>query len=536
MGHNDQPARLGRRTLLPAAASALLAAAGARAASGASQPGADEPAAGAAGVEIALGQLDGLAREAMRRTGVPGMAVAVVHRDKIVYLKGFGLREAGRPEVVDADTVFALASLSKPFAATVVAGLVSDRLLDWDDPLVRHDPGFAMYDPWVTHAVTLRDMFAHRSGLPGHAGDRLEDVGYDRAAVLHRLRYQKPASSFRAQYAYTNFGLTAAAVAAAHAAGEAWEDVAERRLYRPLGMHRTSSRFATFIATANRARGHIRTGQRWEARGMRDPDAQSPAGGVTSSARDLAAWLRLLLARGQFDGTDIIAATALDETYRPQIVRTPPPANPTTDRAGFYGLGWNVDYDDQGRVRLSHSGAFNLGAATAVTLYPGLELGFVALTNAQPIGVPEAVGRSFFDLVFRGAVERDWVELFGQFFAKAMAPDYGGAVAEPRPPQETSPQRPDPAYTGHYANALYGPIEVAAGGGELLLRLGPRQDSFPLRHFNRDVFTYQPVGENAYGAAAVIFTLGASGVAGEVVIENLDLDGQGRFRRSGVPG
>src|SRR5207249_10706952 len=122
-------------------------------------------------------------------------------------------REAGRPEPIDADTVFQLASVSKPVASTVMAALVGDRVVDWDDRIVDHDPEFQMYDAWVTNAVTLRDMFAHRSGLPDHAGDLLEDLGYGREEILYRLRYQKPASSFRAQYHYTNFGLTAAAVA-----------------------------------------------------------------------------------------------------------------------------------------------------------------------------------------------------------------------------------------------------------------------------------------------------------------------------------
>ena len=142
----------------------------------------------------------------------------------------------GRPETVDADTVFQIASMSKPIASTVVAALVGEGVVAWDDPIVRHEPAFAMHDAWVTRAITLRDMFCHRSGLPHHAGDLVEDIGYDRAEVLHRLRYVVPATSFRSHYAYTNFGLTAAAVAAARASGQSWEEVSAERLYRPLGM------------------------------------------------------------------------------------------------------------------------------------------------------------------------------------------------------------------------------------------------------------------------------------------------------------
>jgi len=139
--------------------------------------------------------------------------MAVVFQDQVVYAKGFGVREGGKPEKVDVDTVFQLASVSKPIGATVVTALVSERKISWDSKISDLVPTFAMYDPWVTREITIRDLYAHRSGLPEHAGDLLEDLGYDRAQVLYRLRFQKPDSSFRSHYAYTNFGMTAAAVA-----------------------------------------------------------------------------------------------------------------------------------------------------------------------------------------------------------------------------------------------------------------------------------------------------------------------------------
>ena len=185
----------------------------------------------AAQIEQALPQLDELVRDGMARTGVPGVAIAIVHGDETVLLKGYGVREVGKDLAVDPDTVFPLASLSKPIASTVIATLVSDGIVKWDDPIVDHDPAFELMDPWVTRAVTLRDMFAHRSGLPDHAGDHLEDIGYSRDQVLYRLRYVELEGPFRASYAYTNFGLTEAAIAAAKAAGKSWEELSEERLY-----------------------------------------------------------------------------------------------------------------------------------------------------------------------------------------------------------------------------------------------------------------------------------------------------------------
>lgn len=477
-------------------------------------------------VKAALPELEKLVGQIMKKTGVPGLAVAVVHRDEVAFLRGFGVRQAGQDEPVDADTVFQLASVSKPLATTVLAALVGEGVIGWDDRVIDHDPGFRLYDPWATREVTLRDLLCHRSGLPDHAGDLLEDLGYGRDEVLRRLRYQKPASSLRARYAYTNFGFTEAGVAGARAAGTTWEELCAARLYRPLGMTATSSRFADYAAADNRAVLHVRDDGRWVARYVREPDAQAPAGGASSTARDLARWLRLQLAGGRFAGRQLVAADALAETHRPQIVSRAP-ADPATDRAGFYGLGWNVSYDDEGRVHLCHSGGFDLGAATVVNLLPAEQLGIVVLTNAAPVGVPEAVGAGFFDLVRHGRVERDWLGLFAGLLAAGSdpAPDYA------KPPARPSPPLPAAAYVATYRNDLFGDGEVVETEGALTLRLGPKKTPFPLRHWDRDVFVYRPAGEMAVGPSAVVFRVGPDRRAAGVTVENLDVHGQGTFTR-----
>jgi CubicO group peptidase (beta-lactamase class C family) len=481
-------------------------------------------------VKAALPELERRARQTLKKTGVPGMAIAVVYKDRVVFLKGFGVRRAGQDGPVDEGTVFLIASMSKPIASTLLALLVGAGLIAWDDRLIDLDPDFRLADPWASRNVTVRDMLCHRSGLPDHAGDLLEDLGFDRAQVLHRLRYAKPASSFRSQYAYTNFGFTAAAVAAARKAGKRWEDLAAERLYRPLSMHSTSSRYADYAAAQNRASLHVRSQGKWVARYTRDPDAQSPAGGVSSTVADLARWLRLQLGGGTLDGKSLIAARALAETHRPQIV-SHPPENPATERAGFYGLGWNVSYDDKGRVRLSHSGAFDLGAATAVSLLPSEGLGIVVLTNAAPEGVPETIAASFFDLVLTGKVEKDWGALYRRAFKELSRPAYGTGTDYRRPPTQKSPRLPSEAYLGIYGNAYFGEIDVVEEDGQLSLRMGPKRARFPLRHWDRDVFLYQPAGEMAGGLSGVTFWVGPDRRGMRVVVENLDVHGQGTFTR-----
>ncbi len=209
-------------------------------------------------VDNAVAKLDGIVDDLMKKSGIPGMAVAVVHGGKTVYAKGFGVKDVRSGDKIDPDTVFQLASLSKPLSATVVAHQVGQNAIGWDTPIVSKLPWFALSDPAVTPMVSVGDMFSHRSGLPDHAGDMLEDLGYDRRYVLDRLR-QLPLDPFRISYAYTNFGLTAGAEAVAVSAGKSWEDLADEVLFRPLGMASTSFRFADYAGPARTARSAIST-------------------------------------------------------------------------------------------------------------------------------------------------------------------------------------------------------------------------------------------------------------------------------------
>src|SRR5215217_7867803 len=187
-------------------------------------------------VAHAIQEIERLAQRKIQEHAVPGVAIAVVFQDKVVYAKGFGVRDVNTKTSVDADTVFQLASLSKPIGSTVVAELVGEGKITWDPKLSTLDPSFAMFDAWVTREITIRDMYAHRSGLPDHAGDLLEDLGFTRAEILFRLRYQRPDTSFRSHYAYTNFGMTEGAVAAVKPYQLEWEEACAQKLYKPLGM------------------------------------------------------------------------------------------------------------------------------------------------------------------------------------------------------------------------------------------------------------------------------------------------------------
>ena len=481
-------------------------------------------------VQTAIAEVEKIAQQQITKAAVPGMAIAVVFQDKLIYAKGFGIREVGNNQPVDADTVFQLASLSKPVGATVVAALVGDQTITWDSKLNDLDPAFAMTVPWVTHEVTVRDMYSHRSGLPEHAGDLLEDLGYNRAEVLHSLRYQKPDTSFRSHYAYTNFGLTAAAVAAAKTSGLDWETLSDQKLYQPLGMISTSSRFKDFMARTNKATNHVKIDGTWTHHDQRNPDAQSPAGGVSSSVNDLSKWMRLQMNQGTFEGKPIVKPEPLAETQFPQMISG---KQRGSDGPTHYGLGWDIGYDKYGRTRLSHSGAFAMGAATRVTLLPAEKLGIVILTNAAPVGVAEGLTAIFMDLAVEGTISRDWLELFTEAFKDPKVFGVESLFDYSKPPYPQIPSLKYDSYLGTYGDsALVGEIEIIAQNDQLALVIGPKKLTLPLHHYARDTFTYETLGENAAGSSGVTFSIGADGRATDVVIENLNKYGQGGFHRA----
>ncbi|HVA32624.1 MAG TPA: serine hydrolase [Candidatus Baltobacteraceae bacterium] len=476
-------------------------------------------------IDRAIASIDGLASELLRKSGVPGMAVAVVHNDKIVYAAGFGVRKVGTNERVDPNTVFELASVSKSLASTVVAAAVGRGTVKWSDPVAKYVPGFTLSDPYVGAHVTIADMFAHRSGLPDHAGDLLEDLGYNRATIVRRLALE-PLEPFRITYNYTNFGLTAAAQAVANANHTTWEELSRDLLYKPLGMNATSSSYADYEKAANKAALHVRIGNTWVAKYTRDADAQSPAGGASSTVLDLARWMRLELANGRYDGKQIVQESALLQTRKPNLVSSP--ISSPVARASFYGLGMGVSYDETGRLRLTHSGAFAVGAATTYALLPSERLGIVVLTNGMPVGVPETLAAEFLDLAELGSIQRDWYAAYSHVMAAFFVNH--SALAGKTPPVHPRPARPASAYAGNYSNAYYGPASIESQNGRLVMVLGPRRERFVLQHWDGETFSYTPVGENAVGISAVTFAKSGAG-AETFTVENLDANKLGTFVR-----
>lgn len=433
-------------------------------------------------VAAAVERLDAVTADVLARSGVPGAAVAVVYKGDLLYAKGFGVRDVDTRQPVTPATVFQLASVSKSVGASVAAAAVGRGIARWDDPVVEHLPWFRLSDPYVTRTVTVGDMYSMRSGLPGQAGDVLESVGYDRREILERIG-ELPLNPFRITYNYTNFGITTGAEAIAEAAGKPWDVLSDELLYEPMGMTSTSSRYADFLTRENRSALHVPVNGTYESRYTREPDAQSPAGGVSSNVLDLSKWLVMEMAGGWYGGRQVVASLALAKAQSPQIRSSAVGTGATLPR--FYGYGMSMQPSVDGMMHLTHSGAFSAGAGTAYLMVPEQQLGIVVLSNAFA-GVPEAITQSFVDIVETGEPRADWLGIIGPQMTSIYAPN--ADLAPERRPANAAKPRPSSAYAGVYGNAYWGDVTVRESAGRLQVIVGPDKVVVPLRPWDGDTF------------------------------------------------
>lgn len=473
------------RTVVPVAAVAVVLSGCTFAAA---EPDATAPA--PAHLDAALERLPDRIGELLEETGVPGLSVAVVHDGDVVFADGYGVADLDSGAKVDADTVFQLASVSKSVGATVISALIGrTEGLSWQTPVTSQLPWFALGDEWVTRHLQLGDLYSHRSGLPDHAGDDLASFGVDQRTVLERLRHL-PLAPFRDHYAYTNFGIQAGAMTAAAAAGGEWIDLSREVLYEPLGMDRTTSRYAEYIAMDNHAVGHTKADGAWRVTPEQlDDDIATAAGGVASSADDMAIFLRLLLDGGRHEGRALVDEAALTEAMSAQMLIPSHPADVAVPK-GAYGRGFQVGVlTGTGDALVSHSGAFAQGAGTIISMVPAMGLGIVVLTNGYPIGLAETVAMETLDWAAHGSLSRDWWKAFSDAFADVTAPFPSKVIKDA--PASAAPAGPAADYVGAYRSDYFGEATVREAGDHLELTIRPTPDTgqtWRLEPYDGDVF------------------------------------------------
>src|SRR5574343_395224 len=263
---------------------------------------------------------------------VPGMAVAIVKDGKVVAANGYGVRKLGEATPVDGHTLFEIASNSKAFTAAALAQLVDDGKLAWDDPVTKHLPDFQMHDSYVTGVMTVRDLLTHRSGLGLGAGDLLwwPTTSFSTDEIIARLRYVKPATSFRNNYAYDNLLYIVAGKIIAQKSGKPWGAAVRERILTPLGMQDTTTSVDAMRATSNHSAPHSKINDKISVVKPMQVENAIGAVGINTSASDIARWMTMLLNDGKLeDGSQIISSKQIAEMWREQTpMRIRPPTRP----------------------------------------------------------------------------------------------------------------------------------------------------------------------------------------------------------------
>jgi len=433
--------------------------------------------------------LDDYIASSIKQFEIPGAAVAVVKEGRIVVAKGYGVRTLGKPEPVDADTIFDIASLTKSFTAAAIASMVDEGLLDWDKPVRSYMPALEFSDPYLTANVTLRDLLCHRTGIRNNAAPFRGHLS--RAQVIGLFKSLEPVQPFRTRWEYSNIGYALAGEIAASVSGSSWEQIVTRRLIEPLGMSRTTAYFDAAPAMENIADGHVVTDgvQRVALRGS-ERLSTAAAGAVQSSARDLATWLLFQLGDGTLNGKRILSMASMAEMHAPQVY-VPSTAEFRKSRQlehfAAYGFGWQV-WDYRSHYMLWHTGNGD-GQLAYMLLLPDSKIGIAVLTNSWRTSVllnlamAQRIMDHYLDLS-----TRDYVAEYRESWRKSAEQDGADERAlESSRLKNTSPSLPLSAYAGKYQDALGLEILVTLEKGTLALRYSGGATA-SLTHWHRDTF------------------------------------------------
>jgi len=433
---------------------------------------------------------DAFVESVMKRYRVPGMAVALVHGDRAVVLRGYGKRQFDKAEPIDTETLFALASVTKSFTAALVATYVDEKRLDWDRPLIEDFPELVFKDLYTTRMATPRDLLAHRTGLPAFTGDLFDRTGHSRREVIRRLRLVEPACSFREHGNYSNLGYFSAGMLAAKVGGQDWEALMEKRLFDPLGMKHATFTYRVDQTKGNVARSHFLEGDSYATMAWVPQETLAPAGGMAASIADMVPFMRAHLAEGKLGHTKIFSAEAIREMHRPAMVDSPgfTSAPPIDAHSGLaFAMGWD-SYHYRGYEVIEKGGALG-GTRTVVSMIPELGVGVAVFANLNLTLATEAIRGHVLEQVTQVAGNgesdlQDRIEATQEKIDAMFTVSPPEATTKPAGP----PPRPLADYAGSYMSPLYGPLVITLEKGALRWSIGTEGYAGPLTHLGFDTF------------------------------------------------
>ena len=454
-----------------------------------------------------VADLDAFIEQALKDYQVPGAAVAVVRDGKVVLLKGYGVRDITKPDKVDENTIFQLASVTKTLTGAAASSVVDEGKLDLDTPIFNYVPEFVGYDSYMTRWLTTRDLLAMRTGWPEFSGDEIDSFGYDRAEILHRLRYFVPRYSLRQVAQYSNMGFFVAGEVAARASGMSWNDLVAKRLFTPLGMTRSGT-VIKGLKDANMYSPHAFVDGKIQVVEPSILDTTGAASSGTSTVSDMSKFMLMLLNKGTYDGTPVLKPDSVAEMFKRSMVgelsfsETPPIGEAT---GFYYGLGVG-SYDFAGHHVIEKGGAL-AGVRTVLVLVPDMNAGIVVLSNLNLTVFPEAVRAFYLHQLVGTDPQADEKEIF------ELNSQIQKLVHPPTPP--TNPQKFNgtlQSLVGVYENDYHGRCEIKLNEQDLQVQCGPAKYTASLTHWNNGAFMMLFPGATQ-APAMTTFTIGEDGKA-----------------------
>lgn len=453
----------------------------------------------------------------LERFDVPGAAVVIVKDGQVVSAKGYGVKQLGTTDRVDEFTQFGIASNTKIITATALALLVEGGKLEWDAPVIRYLPWFAMHDPWVTRELTVRDLLVHRSGLGLGAGDLLwwPPSTYNRREIAERLRFIEPVTSFRSAYAYDNVLYTVAGEVIEAVSGQTWEAFVTSRILAPVGMTHSGLRHGAMMQNANISHTHALVNDTLQEVPPFASANTNPAGGVMSGAADMAKWVIVQLDSGRINTTTRL--------YRPQsatqLWRIITPLGTGTGAPGFrhlgarfngYALGMGVR-DYRGQQMLSHTGGLP-GFVSIVAMLPEQRLGVVVLTNAETPAMYPIVWHVFDHYLGVNAIP-DYLTFYGTNYDNSLEQTRRALSQAAAARDSTStPSLPLERYAQTYTDRWYGDIAVEMENGKLVIRFTKSPSLVgDMVHWQHDTWAVRWRDRTLRADAYITFSLDATG-------------------------
>ncbi len=454
---------------------------------------------------------DAYVEQGARDWHVPALAIAVVKDDSLVFAKGYGVLEIGKATRADAHTRFAIGSTTKAMTSAALGMLVDEGKLRFDDRVIDYLPDFRLYDPYVTRELTIRDLLTHRSGLPGT--DLLwARFTYPMPEMIRRLRYVKPASSFRSEWEYQNVMYAIGGTIVERVSGMPWDAFVRKRIFAPLGMNETEPLVSAIVGKANVAVPHAERNDSVRVVPIRTTDAIAPAGSVWSSVSDMSKWMRFVLDSGRVGSQRLLTPATFHELVTPEI-NAPFDEYPALQLARphvfAYGLGWFVQ-DYQGETVWMHTGSID-GMCAIIGLVPNKRLGVYVLENLDHAELRHALMYRVFDL-YSGGPSRDWSAELRQLFANLARSARAPVATANAPRGETHPSLPLERYVGTYVDSTYGTIQVTFSNGALQAQVGDEPPQ-PIQPAEYETFRTPPTVPPRQAASLTFVPDGIGGIS-----------------------